>query len=144
MPWLWVVLLPFIDETRLFAVMNELSDSFTEKEKERNSFGPSLLFVHETHPLFDSTKALTSTDDEKWVPANGNGGWSGTISKPKPENCDGISVVDEELVAPAIPRGELQSVTVSGHRISTHVAPNVVSYVCCYSRSSSFSFFFLL
>ncbi len=118
MPWLWVVLLPFIDETRLFAVMNELSDSFTEEEKKRNSFGPSVFFVHETHPLFDRTKAQTCTNEGEWVPANGNGGWSGTILKLKPENCDGIAAVDEELVAPTTaPRGELQSVAVSAERI---------------------------
>ncbi len=121
MPWLWVVLLPFIDETRLFTVMNELSDSFTEEEKERNSFGPSLLFVHEVHPLFDQTKVLSCTDEGEWVPANGNGGWSGTILKLKPENCHGIAAVGEELVAPTIPKGELRCVAVSAQMISAHV-----------------------
>ncbi len=118
MPWLWVVLLPFIDETRLFTVTESLNESFTEEEKKRNSFRPSLLFVHEAHPLFDQTKALSCTDEGEWVPANVNGGWSGTILQLKPENCDGIAAVGEELVAPTNPKGELRSVAVSAHMIS--------------------------
>ena len=41
--WLWVALLPFIDETRLLAVTDNLE--LTQEEKRRNGLTPDLLFV---------------------------------------------------------------------------------------------------
>ncbi|CAN0278720.1 unnamed protein product [Discosporangium mesarthrocarpum] len=35
MPWLWVVLLPFIDEERLLKALQPLYKKFTPEEKER-------------------------------------------------------------------------------------------------------------
>jgi 5'-3' exonuclease len=39
MPWLWVTLLPFIDEKLLLHTMREVEDQLTPEEKARNSFG---------------------------------------------------------------------------------------------------------
>ncbi|RHY54104.1 hypothetical protein DYB30_009763, partial [Aphanomyces astaci] len=56
MPWLWVVLLPFIDETRLLDAMRPINDKLSDAEKKRNErFGKELLFFHASiapdHPL---------------------------------------------------------------------------------------------
>ncbi|KAI9921006.1 hypothetical protein PsorP6_000630 [Peronosclerospora sorghi] len=47
MPWLWVVLLPFIDEDRLLEAMKEPNEKLTETEKKRNArFGKEVIFFH--------------------------------------------------------------------------------------------------
>ncbi|OQS01710.1 5'-3' exoribonuclease [Achlya hypogyna] len=47
MPWLWVALLPFIDEKRLLAAMEPITAQLSEAEKKRNArFGKELLFFH--------------------------------------------------------------------------------------------------
>ena len=50
--WLWVVLLPFIDETRLRKAVQSVQHEFSEEEMERNCFGHDLMFFH-----FNSTAA---------------------------------------------------------------------------------------
>ncbi|KAL7998490.1 putative 5'-3' exoribonuclease, xrn1, helical domain-containing protein [Plasmopara halstedii] len=47
MPWLWVVLLPFIDESRLLNAMIEPNQKLTAAEKKRNArFGKEVVFFH--------------------------------------------------------------------------------------------------
>ncbi|KAF0699100.1 Aste57867_10302 [Aphanomyces stellatus] len=49
MPWLWVVLLPFIDEARLLEAMGPITSKLTDAEKKRNErFGKELFFFHAT------------------------------------------------------------------------------------------------
>jgi 5'-3' exoribonuclease 2 len=49
MPWLWVVLLPFIDESRLLDAMEKPNQQLTETEKKRNErFGKEIIFYHAT------------------------------------------------------------------------------------------------
>jgi len=84
MPWLWVVLLPFIDETRLLEAMKPTMKEWTEKELLANARGldDGYIYVHVTHPLaaavlpvLESTdknkklsiKSLTSDDDGKKI-----------------------------------------------------------------------------
>eukprot|EP00939_MAST-03C_sp_MAST-3C-sp1_P001957 g1957.t1 len=50
--WLWIALLPFIDEERLKSAIRDVEGDFNEEEKERNRPGHDLLFVH-----FQSTEA---------------------------------------------------------------------------------------
>ena len=50
--WLWVVLLPFIDEARLRKAVQSVENKFTKEEKKRNEFGHDLMFFH-----FNSTEA---------------------------------------------------------------------------------------
>ncbi|KAL1521516.1 hypothetical protein AB1Y20_021176 [Prymnesium parvum] len=50
--WQAVVLLPFIDETRLVEAMAEHEGTFTAEERRRNSHGPTLVFASESHALF--------------------------------------------------------------------------------------------
>lgn len=51
LPWLWVVLLPFIDESRIVSAMQLCEDGMSDEEKRRNTFGTSLMFVHTGHTL---------------------------------------------------------------------------------------------
>ncbi|CAH0480371.1 unnamed protein product [Peronospora belbahrii] len=52
MPWLWVVLLPFIDEHRLLEAMKEPNKKLTEAEKKRNArFGKEVIFFHSKCPV---------------------------------------------------------------------------------------------
>ncbi|POM77991.1 5'-3' exoribonuclease, partial [Phytophthora palmivora] len=52
MPWLWVVLLPFIDEGRLLDAMKEPNQKLTEAEKKRNTrFGKEVVFFHSKCPV---------------------------------------------------------------------------------------------
>lgn len=52
MPWLWVVLLPFIDEPRLLAAMADANKQLTEAEKKRNErYGKELVFFHSKCPV---------------------------------------------------------------------------------------------
>ncbi|KAL4110434.1 hypothetical protein PRIC1_002125 [Phytophthora ramorum] len=52
MPWLWVVLLPFIDEGRLLEAMKEPNQKLTEAEQKRNArFGKEVVFFHSKCPV---------------------------------------------------------------------------------------------
>ncbi|KAJ8524570.1 hypothetical protein ON010_g16547 [Phytophthora cinnamomi] len=52
MPWLWVVLLPFIDEARLLEAMKEPNQKLTEAETKRNArFGKEVVFFHSKCPV---------------------------------------------------------------------------------------------
>jgi hypothetical protein len=48
--WLWIALLPFIDEKRLLKVTRKLESKFSERDRERNECNPDLIFAHaESH-----------------------------------------------------------------------------------------------
>ncbi|KAG1696283.1 hypothetical protein DVH05_018829 [Phytophthora capsici] len=52
MPWLWVVLLPFIDEGRLLEAMKEPNQKLNDAEKKRNArFGKEVVFYHTKCPV---------------------------------------------------------------------------------------------
>jgi 5'-3' exonuclease len=50
--WQAVVLLPFIEEERLLATIQEYAGEFSAEEQRRNSHGKPMLFVRDGHPLF--------------------------------------------------------------------------------------------
>ena len=39
MPWLWVTLLPFIDEQRLLKTIRDAEHELSEQERKRNTLG---------------------------------------------------------------------------------------------------------
>jgi 5'-3' exoribonuclease 2 len=45
LPWLWVLLIPFIDESRVRAAMASCIDNLTPEEKHRNSWGNPVMFL---------------------------------------------------------------------------------------------------
>jgi hypothetical protein len=52
MPWLWVVLLPFIDERRLLDAIASVEHTFSQEELFRNRrYGEALLFFHASSDL---------------------------------------------------------------------------------------------
>lgn len=51
--WKAVVLLPFIDETRLLSAMDRKYHLLTAEEHARNELGKDALFVSDRHPLYD-------------------------------------------------------------------------------------------
>lgn len=51
LPWLWILLLPFIDESRITAAFSICKPDLTLQDRRRNAFGGSVLFVHKDSPL---------------------------------------------------------------------------------------------
>lgn len=92
MPWLWVVLLPFIDEDRLLAALSPTMQNWTKQELFANARGldDGYLFVHRSHPL--SNKLATILRDGKSAKAGktrltdtsayGCPGFSGSVRPP--------------------------------------------------------------
>ena len=50
-PWLWILLLPFVDENRITAAYELCKPSLTLEERRRNAYGCSVVFTHADHPL---------------------------------------------------------------------------------------------
>mmetsp|Transcript_6030 Transcript_6030/g.10449 ORF Transcript_6030/g.10449 Transcript_6030/m.10449 type:complete len:1181 (-) Transcript_6030:391-3933(-) len=71
--WLWVALLPFIDEKRLLEVAKELEKEYTPGERERNDYNPDLVFAHidavGTDKMIEAAKEAESTALVKQVQA---------------------------------------------------------------------------
>jgi 5'-3' exonuclease len=74
--WLWVVLLPFIDEKRLVAALDSVLHTFTPEETRRNTIGNEVLFVHSQTgmgrhlaPLLDSLDGPGAARTEGGRPA---------------------------------------------------------------------------
>eukprot|EP00941_MAST-03F_sp_MAST-3F-sp1_P005647 g5647.t1 len=61
--WLWVVLLPFIDEKRLFVAMQPVVAQFTAAEKFRNTRGEDLLYIRYDNPL--AAAVLAAAEESK-------------------------------------------------------------------------------
>lgn len=51
LPWLWILLLPFVDETRITDAFEGCKPTLTLESRKKNIFGKSVLFVHEKHRL---------------------------------------------------------------------------------------------
>ncbi|MBN3325314.1 XRN2 exoribonuclease, partial [Atractosteus spatula] len=91
--WQGVALLPFVDERRLRAALEEVYPDLTPGEIQRNSLGSDLLFVGKSHPLSDFLKELYQTNSQESVEMS-------------PELCHGISgtlTLDEDPVLPDKP-----------------------------------------
>eukprot|EP00580_Thalassiosira_gravida_P017838 CAMPEP_0201658468 /NCGR_PEP_ID=MMETSP0494-20130426/1327_1 /ASSEMBLY_ACC=CAM_ASM_000839 /TAXON_ID=420259 /ORGANISM="Thalassiosira gravida, Strain GMp14c1" /LENGTH=764 /DNA_ID=CAMNT_0048135455 /DNA_START=13 /DNA_END=2307 /DNA_ORIENTATION=- len=66
MPWLWVVLLPFIDEDRLLGALLPTMKKWTSKELLCNSRGmdDGYVFLHKDHPMSKETMFILDSKDE--------------------------------------------------------------------------------
>lgn len=62
LPWLWVLLLPFVEDRRIVEAFRRCETSMNEVEKRRNKFGHSLIFIHSSHPLASSITSRLSYD----------------------------------------------------------------------------------
>uniref|UniRef100_A0A667YQ49 5'-3' exoribonuclease n=1 Tax=Myripristis murdjan TaxID=586833 RepID=A0A667YQ49_9TELE len=56
--WQGVALLPFVDERRLRAALDDVYPDLTSEEVKRNSLGSDVLFVARSHPLCDFIQEL--------------------------------------------------------------------------------------
>ncbi|XP_057208835.1 5'-3' exoribonuclease 2 isoform X2 [Triplophysa rosa] len=56
--WQGVALLPFVDERRLRAALDDVYPDLTEEENRRNSLGSDVVFVGKSHPLCDFIREL--------------------------------------------------------------------------------------
>ncbi|XP_035278662.1 5'-3' exoribonuclease 2 isoform X2 [Anguilla anguilla] len=91
--WQGVALLPFVDERRLRAALEEVYPDLSPEEVKRNSLGSDVLFVGKSHPLCDFVQELYSA-----------GSSEGT--EMPPELCHGIQGtlnLDEEPILPDKP-----------------------------------------
>ncbi len=71
LPWLWVLLLPFVDETRITAAFRGCVQQLTLDERRRNAWGGSLIFLHRSHPLaikLQPTEGTTDTGSLRYAP----------------------------------------------------------------------------
>lgn len=57
LPWLWILLLPFVDEKRIVSAFNENKSGLTVEECRRNAFGVSIMFLHLNHKLAVEAKS---------------------------------------------------------------------------------------
>uniref|UniRef100_A0A8B9P6G7 5'-3' exoribonuclease n=1 Tax=Apteryx owenii TaxID=8824 RepID=A0A8B9P6G7_APTOW len=65
--WQGVALLPFVDERRLRAALEEVYPDLTPEENRRNSLGGDVLFVGKHHPLCDFIVELYKSKSEEPV-----------------------------------------------------------------------------
>jgi len=66
MPWLWVVLLPFIDERRLLDAFHPTQEKWNSEEKFCNSIGldDGYVFIHENHGLKEAFLKIFDDDQQ--------------------------------------------------------------------------------
>jgi 5'-3' exoribonuclease 2 len=95
--WQAVALLPFIDETRLKEVMKDCEPHFTAEEKERNMLGNHLIFVHASHPLASTFKAL---EDDTPAAAPTGDSVAYLSATPTEETKVAVPANDQELIEP--------------------------------------------
>lgn len=82
--WQGVVKLPFIDTQRLLEAMNTVYDQLDEEENQRNSEGPSILYVSENHKVYNSVSNVytkRNTNDKMILDARLSDGLTGEIDK---------------------------------------------------------------
>lgn len=67
LPWLWVLLLPFIEEKRIKEAFQSIQDNLSLDSRRRNAFGYPMIFVHreqaiaktfQSHHTYESGKEL--------------------------------------------------------------------------------------
>jgi len=108
MPWLWVVLLPFIDEKRLLDALLPCEAQFTPEETKRNSYGPGYLFVHDSHPGIHHLFACYESDEKKELDSSKFESLAGFIKKAT-EPAMAIAT-NEKITAPKRPPGAFQDI----------------------------------
>ncbi|GAA6102175.1 5'-3' exoribonuclease 2 [Tachysurus ichikawai] len=80
--WQGVALLPFVDELRLRAALENVYPDLSPEEVRRNSLGSDVFFVGKTHPLFDFIEELyrSETNESTEIPPELCFGIQGTLS----------------------------------------------------------------
>ena len=110
MPWLWVVLLPFIDEDRLLGALSPTMTKWTKEELLCNARGldDGYLYVHRSNPLAKKLSSVLHEGKTAKSPkikltdaaSYGCGGFSGSI---RPPLSTEFYAVDEDVTIPPPP-----------------------------------------
>lgn len=82
--WQGVVKLPFIDSNRLLEAMDTVYDQLDDEEVHRNSNGPSILYISESHKAYNFISSIytkRSTDETMKLDARLTDGLTGNIGK---------------------------------------------------------------
>ena len=101
LPWLWILLLPFVDETRITAAFNLCKEKLSLEEARRNAFGEQVVFVHKNSRL---GQIALSSNNESSNESNDSGGSGGSCGKAgkmryvpgKEKDLEVISALDRE------------------------------------------------
>jgi hypothetical protein len=121
MPWLWVALLPFIDEERLLLHFGQVREGLDEEALDRNRFRTATIFVHQEHgPLADALAqaqeaAKRSAGESQAVLDCASTGVGGAVLNPsKIADPHGflchVRAVGDVLSAPPLPRGRYSDI----------------------------------
>ncbi|XP_037349776.1 5'-3' exoribonuclease 2 isoform X1 [Talpa occidentalis] len=97
--WQGVALLPFVDERRLRAALEEVYPDLTPEETRRNSLGGDVLFVGKHHPLHDFILELyqTGSTEPVDVPPELCHGIQGKFS------LDEVAILPDQVVCSPVP-----------------------------------------
>lgn len=97
--WQGVALLPFVDERRLRAALDDVYRDLSPEEVRRNSLGSDVLFLGKSHPLFDFIHELYRTESHEAtdIPAELCHGILGTL------NLDDNPILPDKAVTSPIP-----------------------------------------
>ena len=128
MPWLWVVLLPFIDQDRLLSAMKPLNEELSPSEAKRNRrFGDEILFFHTSNTAAECSSIL-GPNAEQQVELDGKltQSLNGKISYKKEIYFEIGSLVP----APKKPDGVLQDIANNQSLSFIYEIPAVKPHVC--------------
>lgn len=142
LPWLWVLLLPFVDETDIHGAYNGVKNKFSLEERRMNEFGKPLIFLNRGHKLAEALSSRVanepseeqdehvreSLDQKVTVPeppsSSFNGeegnGITGTCSAPPPRFFAGVG---GEVQVPAGARGAFMNIPVNNVHCFTMMFP---------------------
>jgi 5'-3' exoribonuclease 2 len=137
MPWMWILLLPFIDEKRVNDAFDRCKDNMTIEEKQRNVVGSSMVFISNNSTLASdinnsidyvpstvpkitnkkskkSKKTIESSDEEDssftqsyFFNGINGNGISGTVSQ---SPVDFYAAIDKGFAAPTVPIGAFDDI----------------------------------
>lgn len=115
MPWLWVVLLPFIDEERLLGAMSSTMTKWTKEELLCNARGldDGYLYVHKDHPMAEAMKAIvvdgtTAKAPKKRLKHTSSAGSHRTNGSGRPPlSNENLDIGDEIVVSPPSTAGSI-------------------------------------
>lgn len=110
MPWLWVVLLPFIDEDRLLTALSPTMTKWTKEELLCNARGldDGYVYVHRNHPLSQKLAIVLKSGNSAKSPKTRLGdtliyGCKGFTGSVRPPLSNELWTVEEDHVIPPPP-----------------------------------------
>merc|ERR1711991_894011 len=67
LPWLWVLLLPFVDESDIHQAYDAVKNKFSIEERRMNEFGKPLIFLNKDHELAEplSSRVANEASEEQ-------------------------------------------------------------------------------